>query len=104
MRRYCEELGRDPATIEVSEQILVVLGRNEVEVRREKERAQRSLGEFARFDGDVHVGTPAEVAAALRQRIDLGVEAFMVMFGDFGSAEQIELFSSEVLPALAPST
>jgi len=98
--RECDGIGRDPATLEVSEQVLVVLGRDEAAVRREKERAQQSLGAFAQFDGDVHVGTPPQVAEALRARLDLGVESLMVMFGDFGSAEQIELFANEVLPAL----
>jgi alkanesulfonate monooxygenase SsuD/methylene tetrahydromethanopterin reductase-like flavin-dependent oxidoreductase (luciferase family) len=48
----------------------------------------------------VHVGTPEQVAEALRERIALGVDAFMVMFGDHGSREQIALFADRVLPLL----
>ena len=36
--------------------------------------------------------------------ISIGVSRLMVMFGDFGSDEQIELFAREVLPALAAKT
>ncbi len=98
--RHCEAIGRDPTEIEVSEQVLVVVGRDETEVRREQERAQRLLGSFARFDGDCHVGTPDQVAQALRSRQALGVDAALVMFGDLGSPEQIELFAREVVPLL----
>jgi alkanesulfonate monooxygenase SsuD/methylene tetrahydromethanopterin reductase-like flavin-dependent oxidoreductase (luciferase family) len=100
LRRHCDSIGRDPASIEVSEQVLVVLGATERDVERELERARRSLGSFAQFDGDVHFGTPEAVADALRGRAALGVEAFQVMFGDFGSPEQIALFAERVLPLL----
>lgn len=96
----CEENGRDPDSIEVSEQVVVVVGANAAEVARERERAGRIMAGFAQFDGDVHVGTPEEVADALRGRIALGVRHFMVMFGDFGSDEQIALFAERVLPLL----
>jgi alkanesulfonate monooxygenase SsuD/methylene tetrahydromethanopterin reductase-like flavin-dependent oxidoreductase (luciferase family) len=98
--RACEAIGRDPATIQVSEQVAVVVGATERDVARELDRARRSLAGFARFDGDVHVGTPEQVADALRGRAALGVDAFMVMFGDFGSREQIALFAESVLPLL----
>ncbi len=96
----CERIGRDPATIEVSEQVVVVVGRSDDEVRRETGRARDALGEFARFDGDVHVGRPEQVAEALLGRRALGVETVLVMFGDWGSREQIDLFGREVLPLL----
>lgn len=96
----CERIGRDPAEIEVSEQVVVVVGTTEHDVRREKERAQEALGSFASFDGDVHVGLPEQVAEALLARRELGVESFIVMFGDWGSREQLEIFGSEVLPRL----
>jgi alkanesulfonate monooxygenase SsuD/methylene tetrahydromethanopterin reductase-like flavin-dependent oxidoreductase (luciferase family) len=100
----CESIGRDPATLEISEQVLVVLGRTDADVRRQRENAVAALGSFARFDGDVHVGRAEEVAAALAARQALGVDRLMVMFGDFGSPEQIELFADEVLPRIAPDT
>lgn len=100
LRIECERIGRDPSEIEVSEQIVVVVGRNEDEVRREEARAREALGSFAAFDGDVHVGTPDQVAEELRARRELGVDSFIAMFGDWGSREQLEIFGSEVLPRL----
>ncbi|HEY8516803.1 MAG TPA: LLM class flavin-dependent oxidoreductase [Candidatus Binatia bacterium] len=97
---FCAEVGRDPDTIEVSEQIMVELGRNAAEVERARERLARELAGFVKLDGDVHLGTPEQVADALRARAALGVQRFMVMFGDFGSPEQLELFAREVMPRL----
>ncbi|MDG2308011.1 MAG: LLM class flavin-dependent oxidoreductase [Candidatus Binatia bacterium] len=96
----CERIGRDPSAIEVSEQVVVVLGRGDEQIRRETDRARAALGGFARFDGDVHVGSPEQVAEGLRARQAIGVETFIVMFGDWGGPEQIDLFGSDVLPLL----
>ena len=98
LERHCAEIGRDPAEIEVSEQVIVVVGRGAADVARERRVAEERLRGFARFDGDVHVGTPGEIAESLRARADLGVQAVAVMFGDFGSPEQIELFATEIAP------
>lgn len=100
LRRECERIGRDPDAIAVSEQVLVVVGRGERGVREARERAMERIGGFARFDGDCHVGEPEQVAEALRARAALGVGEFAIMFGDFGSPEQLELFASEVRPLL----
>jgi len=100
LRRECERIGRDPDAVAVSEQVLVVVGRGERGVREARERALLRIGGFARFDGDCHVGEPAQVAESLRARAELGVGEFAIMFGDFGSPEQLELFASEVRPLL----
>lgn len=100
LERECAAVGRDPAEVEVSEQVLVVLGRGIDGVRRARERAVEHIGGFARFDGDCHVGEPEEVAAALRGRAALGVRSFAVMFGDFGSEEQLGMFAADVAPLL----
>ncbi len=100
LRRFCESVGRDPAEVEVSEQVLVSVVRDDAAAARERDRIARDLAGFVRLDGDVHIGTPEQVADALRARPALGVERFMVMFADFGSEEQLELFAREVLPLL----
>jgi probable F420-dependent oxidoreductase len=101
LRRLCAEVGRDPETVEVSEQVMVALVRREADVATARERIARELVGFVKLDGDVHLGTPELVADALCARAALGVQRFMVMFTDFGSAEQLELFAREVMPRLA---
>lgn len=102
LRELCVQVGRDPADVEVSEQVMVVLVDNEAGIPAARERVARELAGFVQLDGDVHLGTAEMVADALRARVALGVERLMVMFGDFGSAEQLEAFAAGVLPRLAP--
>jgi len=80
---------------------MVVVVPREADVGAARDRLARELAGFVKLDGDVHIGTAAVVADALRARVALGVDRFMVMFGDFGSVEQLEAFASGVLPHLA---
>jgi probable F420-dependent oxidoreductase len=100
LRELCAEVGRDPADVEVSEQVMVVLLAREAEIPAARERIARDLAGFVKLDGDVHIGTAEMVADALRARAALGVERLIVMFGDFGSDEQLEAFATGVLPRL----
>lgn len=97
----CAEIGRDPAEVEVSEQVMVELVARESDIPAARDRLARELAGFVKLDGDVHIGTAEMVADGLRSRVALGVERFMVMFGDFGSVEQLEAFAAGVLPRLA---
>ena len=96
----CAEVGRDPSEIEVSEQVMVELVDRESDIPAARDRLGRELAGFVKLDGDVHIGTAEMVADALRARAALGVARFMVMFGDFGSAGQLEAFAAGVLPRL----
>jgi probable F420-dependent oxidoreductase len=100
LRELCAAAGRDPSEVEVSEQVMVVLVAREADIPAARERIARELAGFVKLDGDVHIGTAPMVAEALRARIALGVERLIVMFGDFGSAEQLEAFATGVLPQL----
>jgi alkanesulfonate monooxygenase SsuD/methylene tetrahydromethanopterin reductase-like flavin-dependent oxidoreductase (luciferase family) len=100
LRELCTAIGRDPETLAVSEQVMVVVGATEADVARRLDVARQALAGFAQFDGDVHVGTAEQVAGALLARRAAGVDSFMVMFGDFGSDDQIDLFAERVLPLL----
>lgn len=101
LRQLCVEAGREPGEVEVSEQVMVVLVERADQIAAARDRIARELAGFVKLDGDVHLGTAEMVADALRARTVLGVERFMVMFGDFGSVEQLEAFASDVLPLLA---
>ena len=51
--------------------------------------------------GGVITGTPDEVAAALTDEVKLGVELFILQFSDFATRETLELFATEVAPAVS---
>ncbi len=100
LRSHCAEVGRDPNTITVSEQVIVVLGKDDADVRQRWAMAKQFLGGFADLDAVAVRGTPERVVDGLKAKIARGVELFTVMFGDLAPAETIRLFGSTVIPAL----
>lgn len=97
LHAHCRNVGRDARTLQVSEQLLVCIGRESADVEQKWKAAQR-LKPFV-FTGIK--GTPAELIEQLRERIARGISMFTIIFSDFGSAETIELFAREVMPAFA---
>jgi F420-dependent oxidoreductase-like protein len=101
LRAHCAAVGRDPAAITVGEQVLVVLGKDEVDFKQRWAMAKQLLGTFADLDAVAVRGTPERVVAGLRAKIESGVRLFTLMFGDLAPVETIRLFGQRVLPALA---
>jgi alkanesulfonate monooxygenase SsuD/methylene tetrahydromethanopterin reductase-like flavin-dependent oxidoreductase (luciferase family) len=101
LRSHCAEVGRDPAAITVSEQVLVVLGADDADFAQRWATAKQLLGGFADLDAVAVRGTPDAVADGLRAKAAKGVQLFTIMFGDFAPPETIRLFGERVVPALA---
>jgi alkanesulfonate monooxygenase SsuD/methylene tetrahydromethanopterin reductase-like flavin-dependent oxidoreductase (luciferase family) len=57
---------------------------------------QRRFGTW----GGVVTGTPGDVAGALITDVELGARGFVLQFHDFGNAETLERFMTEVAPAV----
>lgn len=96
-RNHCQAVGRALDTIEISEQLLVCIGRSEEEVE-QKWKLAKGLKPFV-YTGIK--GTPAQIIDALNQRIAKGIRMFTIFFSDFAPPETIELFAHEVMPAFA---
>ncbi len=58
--------------------------------------AQRRFGDWA-----LVAGTPDEVAEALQADREMGAEQFVLQFSDFATPETLEVFATEVMPAVA---
>jgi F420-dependent oxidoreductase-like protein len=101
LREHCARIGRDPATIEVSEQCIVVLGRTEADFAARWERAQRVLGRVFDLEKTAFRGTPEQVAEQLRGRVAQGVTFFTFLLADGHSPESLELFAERVVPAVS---
>jgi len=97
LKGHCRAVGRDFDTIEISEQLLVCIGRSEEEVE-QKWKLARGLKPFV-YTGIK--GTPPQIVEALRERIRKGIKMFTIFFSDFAPPETIELFAREVMPAFA---
>jgi alkanesulfonate monooxygenase SsuD/methylene tetrahydromethanopterin reductase-like flavin-dependent oxidoreductase (luciferase family) len=93
LAEHCRAVGRDPASI------LKTYSTDCVAVARSSQTAQRMVEASPYYSPSAAVvGTPDEVAARLRQYIQLGVEHFMLRFVDFPHTEGARLFVEEVLP------
>ncbi|MEO6030135.1 MAG: TIGR03560 family F420-dependent LLM class oxidoreductase [Candidatus Binatia bacterium] len=100
LRSHCAEVGRDPAEITVSEQVLVVLGADDADFKQRWTTAKQVLSGFADLDAVAVRGTPDAVVEGLRAKAAKGVRLFTIMFGDFAPVETLRLFGEHVLPRL----
>ena len=101
LKQHCAAFGRDPATIEVSEQTIVVLGRTEKDLRSKLQFAKRALGAVFDIEKTALRGTPDQLIKAIQARSRQGVTFFTMLFGDLNQPETLELFAEKVAPAFA---
>ncbi|HEX3220677.1 MAG TPA: LLM class flavin-dependent oxidoreductase [Candidatus Limnocylindria bacterium] len=100
LRRHCDEVGRDPAEIERTVGVGVVI------VRDDPAEAQRVLDETFRHNGraptweDQPVGTPEQVAERLRPYLGIGFRHFSIGCPHPYDAESMERLITEVKPML----
>jgi alkanesulfonate monooxygenase SsuD/methylene tetrahydromethanopterin reductase-like flavin-dependent oxidoreductase (luciferase family) len=95
LKAHCREVGRDYEEIEQVVRVGILIGENE----RELERLKREP--WIRPLTDIQlVGTPAQVAEALRAVIAQGADRLTVNFADVPRSEGTWLFSATVLPQL----
>ena len=89
----CAREGRDPATLRRSVFLHVFLARSEAAARRAAgARLEASPAPFA--------GTPEGLADHLAGLVELGFDAFQLVFADFPATTDIELFLGRTMPAL----
>ena len=101
LRSHWAEVGRDPAAITVSEQTIVVLGKDDADFKMRWSMAKQFLGGFADLDAVAVRGTPDQVVEGLRAKVAKGVRLFTIMFGDLAPADTIRLFGEKVAPHLS---
>lgn len=113
--KACEKLGRDPATLARSVGAYVLVGRDERDLERRYGRLveRTPKGVFSASSGVYWegfrqrgiAGTVSEVVGSLGELKDNGVEEVVVTLGalpfQLSDEEDVELFGSEVIPALA---
>ena len=101
LKRHCDSIGRDASEIEVSEQTIVVIGKDESDLKQKLGFAKKMLGNVFDIDKTGLVGTPDQLIEQIAKRNRDGVSFFTMMFGDLNSAESIELFAEKVAPAFS---
>ncbi len=97
LKEHCKAVGRDPDSIEVSEQLLICIGASKEEVEQKWKMAQG----LRPFSTTGIKGTPPELVEQLKQRVEMGITTFTLFFSDFAPPPTLELFAREVMPAFA---
>lgn len=92
LQQHCEELGRDPASIEIS-----WFGRLSVGAT-EQAAIVRSEGRWTR--DKAFVGTPSQVVELMQAFVEAGVSTFMLDILDLAEEEVLGAVLEEILPAL----
>ena len=101
LRRRCDEVQRDPASIEISQQCLVVIAADEAAARDALAKATRIYGGHMGGGLEEHGiwGTPAQVIERIERHRRLGCTLFVMEFFGRDTREPARLFAEKVLPA-----
>jgi len=96
VRRACEEIGRDPATMRTSVALPTVVAENDADYLRRLAAIDEDPDDFA----EVNIaGTPAAIEKIGRLR-ELGADRVYLQLVDVRDLDHLELIGTEVLPAL----
>jgi alkanesulfonate monooxygenase SsuD/methylene tetrahydromethanopterin reductase-like flavin-dependent oxidoreductase (luciferase family) len=101
MKRRCGEVGRDFATLEVSQQCVVVIAADEAAAKAALEKAGKIYGGHMGASLAEHGiwGTPARVIDCIERHRGLGCTTFVIEFFGRDTREPARLFAEEVMPA-----
>ncbi|MEX2080784.1 MAG: LLM class flavin-dependent oxidoreductase [Dehalococcoidia bacterium] len=100
LRDHCMAIGRDPASIRISQQCLVTIAPDEATAGPMVETAKKVFGgHLGDPTGPLGIsGTPGRVREQLQKHIDLGCTMFQVEFFGRDTREPAKLFAEQVLP------
>ncbi len=98
VRRICEEIGRDPATLRMSATYQVICG----STREEAQQRLTRLGQPGeRMLANGVVGPPSEVVGSLEELANAGCETVYLHIFDIDDLDHLRLIGSEVVPQVA---
>lgn len=103
LRRRCDEVGRDPETIEISQQCVVVVAEDDEAARASLEKAVKVYGGHMGGGLEEHGiwGTPDAVVERIERHRRHGVSSFVIEFFGRDTREPARLFAEKVMPAFA---
>ena len=105
LEQHCRAIGRDPATIERSRQMIVVLCDDPSELEEKMQQAQERFALFGNMQQQAIRGTPEQCIAQIQEVIALGVTSFVFFLSDVSihpetkGLETLRFFAEKVLPA-----
>jgi alkanesulfonate monooxygenase SsuD/methylene tetrahydromethanopterin reductase-like flavin-dependent oxidoreductase (luciferase family) len=96
LRGHCRALGRNPATLAISQQTMVVIGHDAADAEAKVEKARRIYGGHL---GSGISGTPAECVERIRALASIGCSLLIIEFFGRDIREPARLFAERVMPA-----
>ena len=101
LRQRCREAGQPADAVEISQQALVILGRDDDHARDQLGKAHKVYGPLAAgIEKDGLWGSPETVERKIREKVALGCTLFVVEFFGRDPLVPARLFAEEVAPAL----
>lgn len=97
LRQHCESLKRDPAEIEISQQLLAAIGETETEARVATERVLSELPFLSGGEDLIIAGRAERCIERVQKTIDMGATTLILSFGRQPRIETIELFATDVI-------
>jgi F420-dependent oxidoreductase-like protein len=98
VRRACETVGRDPASLDLSVTLTTVCGADGRDVQR------RGAVSPQQFEAADLAGTPDQICEGLRTYLELGAARAYLRVLDLRDVDQVELLGATVLPVFAESS
>jgi len=101
LRRRCEAEGRDPETLEISQQCVVVIAEDDAAAREALEKAKKIYGGHMGGSLESHGiwGSPEGVIERIHRHVDLGCTTFLMEFFGRDTRVPARLFAEKVVPA-----
>jgi len=96
LREHCAKVGRPYEEITRSNFATVVIGKDDADVARKRDR----LADLIPTNGAL-IGTPAQLIDTFRAYADVGIQYSVFRMPDWIDGEPIRLFADEVIPALS---
>ncbi len=101
--RYCEELGRDPATLRRSIEVPMAVATDAATLKRRIDRVIRHRGYPTERGAELFIaGSPEACIEEIHRYIALGVSEFMLITLAPFDDDELECFAERVLPAFTP--
>ena len=96
LHQHCKAIGRDPQSIQVSQQTMVVIGKDAADAEAKVQKAQAIYGGHL---GQGIAGTPQECIDKIRALIAAGCTMFVIEFFGRDTRDPARLFAETVMPA-----
>jgi F420-dependent oxidoreductase-like protein len=101
LEQRCQEVGRDFADIEISQQCVVVIAPDHETAREKLDKATKVYGGHMGAGLEEHGiwGAPDQVIERIQRHVDLGCSFFPIEFFGRDTREPARLFADKVMPA-----